>query len=611
MKRARSGGQELENPNKKIKIISEFLNEKKEALFLQAKEIYDLLPALYTEFLNKIDDILLVDDEKSGTVSFDKPTPNIKAVVHNNEGYFSGYDQKDNYYQGAPIKFNDAPIGYNIHLPSGEIKGIIVDVYGGANDLQHAFKPEKNPSFLNYALEHGMAVVTLNLPDLLKLDVCQSAMPTELYIEIQACINKFFTILSSTPEKIHEILKDFQLEGKRIILYGGSFGGGLVVRHAQLYPGTFNGYITHNGVFFQFKNNFLNIQRNDINKICDSILILANKDDSCVPMKESLELYEEMKKNNPNIQLCITAIGNPTPSAGTFFGRPIYKGHFSPTDKKYFIRYCETILNFIKNGPSVLSSMSELAWYHHTMVAYKYRINEFVDKISPYVLEKAFIAEVLDFSKEKIIDKNFEKSWEDVYKPLYLAMDFCKQFKGYSFLNLFDSYYYSCISTEDEIIQNIQRLDNSLFVSNENIEKLFQCQSSLFAAFIRDFFHTKGVQISVDANAIKEMMLGDYFVGFFKSQWIASVKGATSILSRNYYFISSLYKAFPSFIPSSYVGASVDEMKLKLSEILDKKQKMILTAWQQVKDKVLKLPEVREKLLFNSVCSSVKKRSDY
>lgn len=69
-------------------------------------------------------------------------------------------------------KTQNIPIGYNIHLPKGEIKGVIIDVYGGSgikDRINNLNRPKHIGSLEHYLLDQGIAVVTLNLIDLLEL----------------------------------------------------------------------------------------------------------------------------------------------------------------------------------------------------------------------------------------------------------------------------------------------------------------------------------------------------------------------------------------------------------------------------------------------------------
>ncbi len=143
---------------------------------------------------------------------------------------------------------NTTPIGYNIHLPSGTPKAVIVEVYGG-HQKKDKEKKVNTPYDINefdfYLLNKGIVVVKLNLPDLLELDVYQGKMPEDLFNKIQNCINRFYQQLVHEPEKLHKDLS--KLKGLKTYLYGASFGGLVSIRHSELFPNNFDGYISHDG----------------------------------------------------------------------------------------------------------------------------------------------------------------------------------------------------------------------------------------------------------------------------------------------------------------------------------------------------------------------------
>jgi len=63
--------------------------------------------------------------------------------------------------------------------------------------------------------------------------------------EIHACINHVYHVFRTNPESLHPQL--LSLYAKRFILSGISFGGRTAVMQAELYPNTFDGYISFEG----------------------------------------------------------------------------------------------------------------------------------------------------------------------------------------------------------------------------------------------------------------------------------------------------------------------------------------------------------------------------
>jgi hypothetical protein len=204
---------------------------------------------LYKESATNLADMIFIKEPK---LIKDKPyiAPTLKKgeIIYNNDGYILGSDPTQN---GKPLSLGKTPIGYNIHLPAAgtPIKNVIVKVYGGSQKGKG--KLEYYPGSLDtldqYLLSQGTVVISLNLPDLLKLNVGQGEMPESLHNEIQACIDKFYQTFKNSPELLHERLKELNLQDLEIFLYGGSFGGTTTITHAEKYPATFTGYISHDG----------------------------------------------------------------------------------------------------------------------------------------------------------------------------------------------------------------------------------------------------------------------------------------------------------------------------------------------------------------------------
>src|SRR5204863_5166016 len=165
-------------------------------------------------------------------------------VISNNKGYFDSL----NIDNGAQLYLDDSPIGYNIHLPIDKINSVMVKVYGGDESEEReksAYRPLKLNTLETHLLNNGIAIIQLNLPDLLKLNTSQGSMPEDLFLEIHACIHQFYDTIKNAPEKLDESLK--VLKNKGLFLYGASFGGMMVLTHAEHYPGTYAGYISHDG----------------------------------------------------------------------------------------------------------------------------------------------------------------------------------------------------------------------------------------------------------------------------------------------------------------------------------------------------------------------------
>ena len=83
---------------------------------------------------------------------------------------------------------------------------------------------------------------------------------------------------------------------------GLSFGGGIAFRHAELFPNTFDGYISHHGGF-GLKRGLNYSECLDVtakkrpNKIVQPILLLQSRDDNNVNLKYALDFYRKLSSD--------------------------------------------------------------------------------------------------------------------------------------------------------------------------------------------------------------------------------------------------------------------------------------------------------------------------
>lgn len=364
----------------------------------------------------------------------------------------------------------DIPIGYNIHLPKGDIKGVFVDVYGG-NGVGDRVKDLNRPGILDslqtYLLEKGIVVISLNLIDFLELTVEQFDMPSHIQDKLHASINWFITALRTKDV----LLEGFEIpENIKIYLYGGSFGGRTAVRHAELYPKanypySFDGYMSHDGALSasikdtvkladradlrdwlspldeNLKRNKLNgidVDKKDlkVSAIGEPVLLLHNFDDNNVNVKASIEFYQEALNCGKEhlVQLFITRRGNPV--IDIYFTKGINKGHLITEDETAFKSYAGTIADFILYGPSPITSRSK--WMAHQYEIYAHKNYQYVDDQAKFISEayrlhkKAFyrpagqsMPENPLLQTKKIGEKEkFERDWKNMYEPLYYIMNF-------------------------------------------------------------------------------------------------------------------------------------------------------------------------------------------
>jgi hypothetical protein len=261
------------------------------------------------------------------------------------------------------------PIGYQIFIPKEPIQAISVHVYGGGfwNGINVSDK-----IFLN----KGIMVIILNLCDLYELKAFQLEMPKDLHEKLHLSIHYFFDTLKNDPASLGLDPQTIeQMKGKRISLFGGSFGGRTAIRHAELYPGTFDGYISHDGslnieAIFSTQSfthtrqltpeitaaqKWLDPFREDaISKIKDPILLLHNYDDNNVGVQVSTSWYNRAKALGKNVDLYVSPLGSALNEEGD-----IHKGHFTPTDQTALEGYTRKLLLFLLNGNSDISALSQ------------------------------------------------------------------------------------------------------------------------------------------------------------------------------------------------------------------------------------------------------------
>lgn len=388
-------------------------------------------------------------------------------TISNNEGYFP-FNGPEHGLEGSSLKLSakdDTPIGYNIHLPK-QPRAVLVSVYGGKGGFltaeraaDDALKPKALGSFENALLNHNIAYVTLNLPDLRELDsINASLMPEALHQKLHACIDRFYRVLKDTPEHLDSRLSI--LKGLPLFLQGASFGGRTAIRHAELYPDSFQGFISHDGVLsytmagntdrpltarlinsrmhegkvIEGANGFMDPAKH-IDAIQRPLLLMHNYDDNNVNMQVSLDFYQAAKSLRKPIHLGLIPQGNETVG--------VNKGHFLPRSPKLFEHYMQQVLSFMLNGISPLApTLNE--WRAHEYGTYmdKHTQNRKTAWGKSFgSLDQAFLSHAYRLYKNARPDRPLEgnlvkpkeapafineadkvdATWEAYYLPLYKA----------------------------------------------------------------------------------------------------------------------------------------------------------------------------------------------
>lgn len=351
---------------------------------------------LYTAFIKEViakEKLIYADNPLNGDDLEVATPPLLKdlncKVVTNNEGYF---DVDQNFIDQLSLKpslgnvlklsaTDETPIGYTAYIPE-DTKAVLVKVYGGTEkkDKKNAAKYSLPNRLDQSLLQQKVAIILLNLPDLLELSVHQSNMPSELYAKIQACIHRFHTVLSTDPESLHKDLGS--LHGLPVGLYGPSFGGSLTFNQSLLYPKSFTRYISHSGALDasqQFDKDVTASQEGTITErfplvkrakdLQDTYLALHTANDPCVSVQCSLGFYKKAAAEGKRVKLSISPKGGRAVIEDS--SKFAYTGHGAPILNRSFEFYTQEIVNFLTQAkPLTPLTQAISAWRAHAYENY-------------------------------------------------------------------------------------------------------------------------------------------------------------------------------------------------------------------------------------------------
>lgn len=404
--------------NKKLRRRSEILDAFRNAM---GEDAYrkQILAQSYKHSIDPLSKGIFLGLDEKNTSFQSEQSPSPIRILSN----FSGYDSSQQ-YDGNELTFQykgkEYPIGYVIQIPSDNdepIENVVVEIYGGNTraDLHRA------TSSSTLSLEHrGCAVIRLSLPDFLQRQL-QYNMDPELHQCIHSAIDHFYHTIKEKPESLHGDLEKRNLQHAKYFLFGASFGGGQSVRHGQLYPGTFNGYISHDGYFltwkdlpsikdriYQFPKELFPYYH--VEDMQDPVLIFQNRDDNNVNILGALEFYSELIRHGKEelARLCFFEKGNPIPGSEI-----VHKGHFPPGD---MARYNETILNFMQHPLARVPEYQYFAFLNQKRYA-----NQFLRDVSD---SERFVSlahqHCHDNDHSKLIKepKLWKDIWDKEYKPI-------------------------------------------------------------------------------------------------------------------------------------------------------------------------------------------------
>ncbi len=414
----------------------------------------DQFPLLYEEELPNFARLILPSKEPSSNKQDARYTQKsfTHTTIHNLAGYEKGIDPALTlgYPEGKPLSLADGtPIGYVAYVPQ-QVKAVCVEVYGGGGEL---YTPNMYNEMLDYIIRQDIAVVRLNLVDLLKLgETYQLEMPRELHEKVQESIHHAFNTLKQSPLSLHAGLA--QLKEKPFFMFGQSFGGTIAVRHAQIHPHTFEGYISLNGDLSIVKSietqkfypdettqGVLDAQHwlcptFGVQTLEDPILLLQNLYDNNVTLSVAADFMKKAK--DAGKEDLIRLLG--TEYCGAVVADQLWNtGHSIPDDEKTFERILSVITSFMLKGPSLVPAVTK--WR-----AGKYEVSSHQD--NPIAnLEDVFIAKAFSLYQEvpekkvtidkisprDIVSKSIsrrEKAWQFYYLPIYRVLYYIDKLKN-------------------------------------------------------------------------------------------------------------------------------------------------------------------------------------
>lgn len=459
-------------------------------------------------------------------------------VISNNEGYFA-----NGHNNGLPLKLKDGkketPIGYNIYLPAGKIKAMYVSVYGGfrASDIhEKVHRPSSNRLFgivQNNLLANNVAVIILNLPDLLMNHKFQGEMLENVHKVIHDSINEFYQTLKQKPNNLHSDIASLDTHNIPIILGGASFGGRTAIRHAEIFPETFDRYVSHHGSLDNemsmksdiepHKNRNKNYElfpwldpSKHIEKINKPILIIDGLDDNNVNAKVGLSFLTKFKAHSADKSLArylLTTKGNPA-SKKNYSD----KGHFIPNDKIYI----DTLINFVKNGPSLVPEFTDWTVLKGNQIANKnYRSGSLQDKM---------VSHAFEIYKENHINQPLSQAiWEKMYFPKLRITAFVEHLAS---------------SSDDDITKEIARFAECIN-KDEVIKNTIQYQAPIMLAF---FCEILGLQIPSNMSnddAVEFLKQSEDIIHTTKTMFFDIYKYPSSL---RMYLLNSFFNANPEIL---------------------------------------------------------------
>ncbi len=297
-------------------------------------------------------------------------------VIHNDPLVASSPHEKITIKGGKELfsDFGD-PIYYFAYLAKDiNLKNVIITIYGGSMKDD----PEKvvfnllsayTCHSINAMIQRGMAVICLNLIDLWENSEKQHQISQKMAQRIEASIYKFWQTLKNEPTSLHPDL--IRLADLPIYLEGSSFGGRGTIKFSENYPGTFDGYISWNGIHDihlwmakdHSKDHLSPLE--GIEKIQDRLLILQSFNDQRVLPSSAIHLMSALKKARKDhlAHFFMVASGMRYLSESCSL-----IGHYYPETSYHLEDVMDQISSFTNSIPKKRPSLTHVVslWRYHT-----------------------------------------------------------------------------------------------------------------------------------------------------------------------------------------------------------------------------------------------------
>lgn len=426
---------------------------------------------------------------------------------------------------------------------------MIVHVYGGKNLSTRVSSPSQSSTDM-LLTQAGCAVVHLHLPDLMQGN-SQHNMDLRLHDTIHQGINHFYELLSSSPEQIDPRLKELKLDEADKYLFGASFGGRTAVRHGQLYPGTFDGYISHDGALappggsdlpiistarkMLNEEELLPIYHNE--KTQEPVLILQNRDDNNVSVKVALQYYANLKELGKEdlARLVVFEKGSKLSRSAS------NKGHHTPDDE---VRYIDTISQFITEGTRAIPELNEMTYLMQQHVS-----SQNLSKDSP---QDRFLTVASQRLRGNLDDKialhhrDRDKSWQKKSDPgtEFDSWDVRWQ-KDYEplVIGLMDIDY--LVNNDDAFEERITQLADRSILTDDRLKNAMKSHGPSFLEFMRESNELrKGPELDV---SIEELLEHEETIELLRTT-ILSMKSSDTIESKRF-LLEAIYLNNPDILP--------------------------------------------------------------